>query len=81
MSLFIIWATVLFNGQATNLEYKGSMFKTHEKCIEYLTKEESHDMGTLKEHIDNTYPNGQVIMLACGERSNFEKYKDLDETI
>ena len=33
MSLFIIWATVLFNGQATNLEYKGGMFKTHEKCI------------------------------------------------
>ena len=81
MSLFIIWATVLFNGQATNLEYKGGMFKTHEKCVEYLTKEEGHVMGTLEEHINNKYPNGKVIMLACGERSNFEKYKALDETV
>ena len=74
MSLFIIWATVAFNGEATNLEYQGGLFKTHEKCIEYLTKEESYVLETLNKHINNKYPNGKVLMLACGARSNFEKY-------
>ena len=81
MSLFIIWATVAFNGEATNLEYQGGLFKTHEKCVEYLTKEESYVLETLNKHINNKYPNGKLLMLACGARSNFEKYKRLDETI
>ena len=59
MSLFIIWATVAFNGEATNLEYQGGLFKTHEKCIEYLTKEESYVLETLNKHINNKYPNGK----------------------
>ena len=71
MSLFIIWATVAFNGEATNLEYQGGLFKTHEKCIEYLTKEESYVLETLNKHINNKYSNGKVLMLACGARSNF----------
>ena len=81
MSLFIIWATVAFNGEATNLEYQGGLFKTHEKCVEYLTKEESYVLETLNKHINNKYPNGKLLMLACGARSNFEKYKRLDETM
>ena len=73
MKTVIIFATILFNGVVENLEYKGGSFANQEECINYITNN--------REHINNKYPNGKVIMLACGERSNFEKYKALDETI
>ena len=80
MSLFIIWATVAFNGEATNLEYKGGMFKTEERCIEYLTIKEGYVLETLNEHINKKYPGGKLLMLACGARSDFKKYNGLDRT-
>ena len=39
------------------------------------------NLETLNKYINNKYPNGKLLMLACGARSNFEKYKGLDETI
>ena len=31
--------------------------------------------------INNKYPNGKLLILTCGARANFEKYKGLDETL
>jgi hypothetical protein len=78
MSIVVIFATILFNGQVENLEYKGNTFANQKECIDYIAKKGDHISTTLKQHLDKTYPNSTVLIVACSDRSNFVSD---DETI
>tara|TARA_Y100001938_G_C7761679_1_gene268881 strand:+ start:164 stop:400 length:237 start_codon:yes stop_codon:yes gene_type:complete len=78
MTIVIIFATILFNGVVENLEYKGSYFSNKKDCTDYISKNSEHISSTLKQHLDNVYPNSQVLIIACSDRVNFVSN---DETI
>ena len=71
MSMIIIFATILFNGQVENLEYKGNKFANQKDCIDYIAKNGEHISTTLKQHLDKAYPNSRVLIVACSDRTNF----------
>ena len=75
----IIFATIFFNGQVENLQYKGaSGFDTENACYEYMEKYGNHVMNTLETHLDNVYPNSRLLVLGCSDRINFASD---DETV
>ena len=39
MSLIILFASILIEGETKNLSYKPALFKTHRECKSYLSKE------------------------------------------
>ena len=71
MSMIVIFATILFNGQVENLEYKGNKFANQKDCIDYIAKNGEHISTTLKQHLDKAYPNSRVLIVACSDRTNF----------
>jgi len=71
MSMIVIFATILFNGQVENLEYKGNTFVSQKECVDYIAKNGDHISTTLKQHLDKTYPNSTVLIIACSDRTNF----------
>ncbi len=71
MNTIVIFATILFNGQVENLEYKGNMFANQQECTEYIANNGNHISTTLKKHLDKVYPNSRVLMIACSDKTNF----------
>jgi len=71
MSMIVIFATILFNGQVESLEYKGNRFASQEECTDYIAKNGNHISTTLKQHLDKIYPNSTVLIIACSDRTNF----------
>ena len=80
MKPIIIFATIFFNGQVENLQYKGVMegFDTEKDCYAYMDKNGNHIKSTLETHLNNTYPNSRLLVLGCSDRLNFVS---VDETI
>ena len=78
MSAFVIYATILFNGVVENLEYKGGSFASQEECINYITNNREHISDTLRKHLNNVYPNSEVLIISCSDRVNFVSE---DETV
>ena len=78
MKLVIIFATILFNGQVENLQYKGGTFKSHKDCTDYIASNGELISSTLKKHLNKVYPNSQVLIVACTDKINFGSD---DETI
>jgi len=71
MNMIVIFATILFNGQVENLEYKGNKFANQKECTDYIAKNGEHISTTLKQHLDKAYPNSRVLIVACSDRTNF----------
>jgi hypothetical protein len=69
--MIVIFATILFNGQVENLEYKGNKFANQKECTDYIAKNGEHISTTLKKHLDKAYPNSRVLIVACSDRTNF----------
>ena len=69
----IIFATIFFNGQVENLQYKGARegFDTEKACYEYMEKYGKHVISTLETHLNNVYPNSRLLVLGCSDRINF----------
>tara|TARA_X000001382_G_scaffold25353_1_gene15905 strand:- start:31 stop:267 length:237 start_codon:yes stop_codon:yes gene_type:complete len=78
MNTIVIFATILFNGQVENLEYKGNVFANQQECTEYIAKNGNHISTTLKKHLDKVYPNSSVLIIACSDKTNFVSN---DETV
>ena len=78
MKTVIIFATILFNGVVENLEYKGGSFASQEECINYITNNREHISSTLRKHLNNVYPNSEVLIISCSDRVNFVSE---DETV
>tara|TARA_A100000171_G_C2135243_1_gene149687 strand:- start:3451 stop:3687 length:237 start_codon:yes stop_codon:yes gene_type:complete len=78
MKTVIIFATILFNGVVENLEYKAKVFSSQEECTKYVSKNQNEISRTLKKHLDNVYPNSEVLIVACSDKVNFVS---VDETI
>ena len=71
MKLVIIFATILFNGQVENLEYKGGVFKNQKDCTDYIASNGELISTTLQTHLNKVYPNSKVLIIACSDRRNF----------
>ena len=71
MNTIVIFATILFNGQVENLEYKGNKFASQRECTDYIAKNGNYISTTLKQHLDKIYPNSTVLIIACSDRTNF----------
>ena len=71
MKLVIIFATILFNGQVENLQYKGGTFNNNKECTDYIASNGELISSTLKTHLDKVYPNSQVLIIACSTKGSF----------
>lgn len=71
MSTVIIFATILFNGIVENLEYKAGTFSSYKECTKYISDNQEHIGSTLRQHLDKIYPNSEVLIISCSDRTNF----------
>ena len=78
MSAFVIYATILIGGIVSVIEYKGEEFVDQDKCLHYLVKENKHINESLDKHLNNVYPNSEVLIISCSDRVNFVSE---DETV
>ena len=72
MSLIILFASILIEGETKNLSYKPALFKTHRECKSYLSKENDLVFETLENHIKKFYPDGTILYVDCTKRSDFQ---------
>ena len=77
MSLIILFASILIEGETKNLSYKAALFKTHRECKSYLSKKNDLVLETLESHIQKFYPNGNILYVDCAKRSDFEDQNGL----
>ena len=72
MSLIILFASILIEGETKNLSYNPALFKTHRECKSYLSKENDLVFETLENHIKKFYPDGTILYVDCAKRSDFQ---------
>ena len=77
MSLIILFASILIEGETKNLSYKPALFKTYRECKSYLSKENDIVFETLENHIKKFYPDGAILYVDCAKRSDFQDQKGL----
>ena len=71
MSLIILFASILIEGETKNLSYKPALFKTLRECKSYLSIENDLVFETLENHIKKFYPDGTIQNVSCAKRSDF----------
>ena len=60
MDKFIVFATIFFQGEVKQLEYKAIDFSSKKECYEYMTKHDKH-FGEVVDGIRNSIqPSGQT---------------------
>ena len=70
MDKFIVFATIIFQGEVKQLEYKAIDFSTEKECYEYMTK---HDklFGEIAEDIrESIQPTGRLLVIGCSAWKN-----------
>jgi len=77
MSLIILFASILIEGETKSLSYTPALFKTYGECRSYLSKENDLVLETLERHIQKFYPDGTILYLDCTKRSDFEDQNGL----
>ena len=77
MSLIILFASILIEGETKSLSYNPALFKTYGECRSYLSKENDLVLETLERHIQKFYPDGTIRYLDCTKRSDFEDQNGL----
>ena len=77
MSLIILFASILIEGETKNLSYKPALFKTYGERGSYLSKENDLVLDELESHIQNFYPDGPILYVDCTKRSDFEDQNGL----
>ena len=77
MSLIILFASILIEGETKNLRYNPVFFKTHRECKSYLSKENDLVFETLENHIKMFYRDGTILHVDCAKRSDFKDQNGL----
>jgi len=71
MEIFIIYAALSVGQLTTFVEFKGMDFKNMKECSSFFTEHKNTIELSLKEHINETYPNYVVSYVGCSTRSKF----------
>ena len=77
MKPVIIFATIFFNGQVENLQYKqvSQGFDTEKICYEYIEKHGDNITTSLEQYMVKVYPNGLLLVFGCSDRITFANEK------
>ena len=70
MDKFIVFATIFFQGEVKQLEYKAIDFSSKKECYEYMTKHDKH-FGEVADGIRNSIqPSGRLLVIGCSARKD-----------
>ena len=69
MDKFIVFATIFFQGEVKQLEYKTIDFSTKEECHEYITKQGKHFGEVVDDIRESIQPTGRLLVIGCSERN------------
>ena len=71
MEVFIIYAALSVGQLTTFVEFKGTDFKTLKECSSFFEEHRDTIKVSLREHINETYPDYIVSYVECSTRSKF----------
>ena len=69
MDKFIVFATIILQGEVKQLEYKAIDFSTKEECYEYMTKHDKHFGDVVANIRQSIQPTGRLLVIGCSERN------------
>ena len=69
----IMFATIFFNGEVENLQYKkvSQGFATEKDCYEYMDKNGENIRKELETNLRDNFPNSRLLVLGCSDRTTF----------
>ena len=70
MDKIIIFATILFQGEVKNLQYKAINFKTEKECYAHMTKHDEHFSWLVDEIKKDFSPRDRLLILGCSSKKN-----------
>ena len=66
---FIVFATIFFQGEVKQLEYKAIDFSSKEECYKYMAKHDKHFGEVVDDIRQSIQPTGRLLVIGCSERN------------
>lgn len=70
MDKFIVFATIFFQGEVKQLEYKAIEFSTKKECYEYMTIHDKHFGEVIDDIRESIQPSGRLLVMGCSARKD-----------
>ena len=70
MDKFIVFATIFFQGEVSQLEYKAIDFSSKKKCYEYMSIHDKHFGEVIDDIRESIQPSGRLLVMGCSARKD-----------
>ena len=71
MDKIIIFATIIFQGEVKNLQYKAINFKTQKECYAHMTEHDKYFSRLVDEIKKDFSHRDRLLILGCSSKRNF----------
>ena len=71
MEVIIIYAAILIGGDTSFVEFKGTQFKTMDKCYSFYNENKTGIESSLLNHLKQTSPNATIQFIGCSPKNTF----------
>ena len=71
MEIFIIYAALSIGNLTSFVEFKGTQFKTMDKCYSFYNENKTGIESSLLNHLNVSNPNAKIQFIGCSPKSTF----------